>query len=63
VIYIYHNIANNDISAFTTIKAVSVHVGLNYDALLYCFSRKKLNEYRQDNIRIIKVDPIKLKRK
>ena len=61
--YIYHNTTNNNITAFTTIKAVSVHLGINYDTLLYCFSRKKLNEYKQDNIRIIKVDPIKLKRK
>ncbi len=59
--YIYHK--NDDYRAFSSLRAVADNTGINYDTLLYNFSRKKAERMSiTDGSRIIKTEVITSKR-
>ncbi len=61
--YWYHNKINNEAFIFSSLTAITQTVGIEYETLIYHFSRKKRLEYKTDFMRIVRTDVISSKRK
>jgi hypothetical protein len=61
--YIYHNKINDQLIAFSNLKAIAVNTGINKNTLDYQFIRKKREFYERPEFRIIRTELIKSKRK
>lgn len=60
--YIYHNKINDQLLAFSSLKAISINTGINYDTLIYQFSRLKREFYERDEFRVVRTELIRSER-